>query len=62
MWPGQFNMVHLGDKGPYTDDQHLFVMIGGDGGTSPGGHTVFCNGNPANQWWPVCKHVLGEPP
>jgi hypothetical protein len=62
MWPGQVNMVHLGDKGPYTDDQHLFEMIGGDGGTSPGGHTVFCNSNPANQWWPVCKHVLGMPP
>jgi hypothetical protein len=62
MWPGQFVMVNLGDKGPYTADQHLFEMIGGDGGTSPGGHTVFCNDNPANQWWPVCKHVLGEPP
>ena len=61
-WPGQVVQVHLGDKGPYTDDQHLFQMNGGDGGTSPGGHTVFCNGNPANQWWPVCKHVLGEPP
>jgi hypothetical protein len=61
-WPGDVVMVHLGDKGPYTDGQHLFEMIGGDGGTSPGGHTVFCNSNPANQWWPVCKHVLGEPP
>jgi hypothetical protein len=61
-WPGQVVMVNLSDKGPYTDDQHLFEMIGGDGGTSPGGHTVFCNGNPANQWWPVCKHVLGMPP
>ena len=61
-WPGQIVQVHLGDMGPYTDDQHLFQMNGGDGGTSPGGHTVFCNGNPANQWWPVCKHVLGEPP
>jgi len=61
-WPGQVVQVHLGDKGPYTDDQHLFQMNGGDGGTSPGGHTVFCNSNPANQWWPVCKHVLGEPP
>jgi hypothetical protein len=62
MWPGDVVMVHLADKGPYTDGQHLFEMIGGDGGTSPGGHTVFCNSNPANQWWPVCKHVLGEPP
>jgi hypothetical protein len=62
MWPGQVVQVHLGDMGPYTADQHLFQMNGGDGGTSPGGHTVFCNGNPANQWWPVCKHVLGEPP
>jgi hypothetical protein len=61
-WPGQVVQVHLGDMGPYTADQHLFQMNGGDGGTSPGGHTVFCNGNPANQWWPVCKHVLGEPP
>jgi hypothetical protein len=62
MWPGQIVMVNLTDTGPYTADQHLFEMIGGNGGTSPGGHTVFCNSNPANQWWPVCKHVLGVPP
>jgi hypothetical protein len=61
-WPGQIVMVHTTDKGPYTADQHLFEMIGGDGGTTPGGHTVFCNDNPANGWWPVCKHVLGVPP
>ena len=24
MWPGSVVMVHLGDKGPYTADQHLF--------------------------------------
>jgi hypothetical protein len=60
-WPGQVVMVHTTSPGPYTDDQHLFEMIGGDGGTTPGGHTVFCNDNPANGWWPVCKHVLGQP-
>src|SRR5450432_204966 len=61
-WPGAVTMVTTTSPGPYTDDQHLFEMIGGDGGTTPGGHTVFCNDNPANGWWPVCKHVLGQPP
>jgi hypothetical protein len=44
----------------FTDDQHLFAMIG-SGPNSPGGHTVFCNDNPANGWIPVCKHVMGVP-
>ena len=42
----------------FTDDQHLFAMIG-MGPNSPGGHTVFCNDNPSNGWIPVCKHVMG---
>jgi hypothetical protein len=42
----------------FTDDQHLFAMIGSNP-TSPGGHTVFCNDNPMNGWIPVCKHVMG---
>ena len=61
-WPGVVTMVHTTSPGPYTDAQHLFEMVGGDGGTTPGGHTVFCNDNPVNGWWPVCKHVLGQPP
>ena len=59
MWPGVVTKVMTTSPGPYTPDEHLFEMIGGDGGTTPGGHTVFCNGNPVNGWWPVCKHVLG---
>jgi len=59
MWPGAVTMVTPTSPGPYTADQHLFEMVGGDGGTTPGGHTVFCNDNPANGWLPVCKHVLG---
>jgi hypothetical protein len=58
-WPGSVTMVTPTSAGPYTADQHLFEMVGGDGGTTPGGHTVFCNDNPANGWLPVCKHVLG---
>ena len=46
--------------GPYTSDQHLFAMIGGNGGITPGGHTVFCNDNPANGWTPLCKYVFGK--
>jgi hypothetical protein len=42
----------------FTDDQHLFAMIG-SGPNSPGGHTVFCNDNASNGWIPVCKHVMG---
>jgi hypothetical protein len=45
--------------GPYMMAQHLFEMVGGAGGTTPGGHTVFCNDNLQNGWLPVCKHVLG---
>ncbi|HXK20752.1 MAG TPA: hypothetical protein VNG33_23235 [Polyangiaceae bacterium] len=58
-WVGTVTMVTPTSPGPYTADQHLFEMVGGDGGTTPGGHTVFCNDNPANGWLPVCKHVLG---
>jgi hypothetical protein len=58
-WPGTVTMVTPTSLGPYTAEQHLFEMVGGDGGTTPGGHTVFCNDNPANGWLPVCKHVLG---
>ena len=35
-WPGQVVQVHVDDTGPYTADQHLFAMIGGNGGSSPG--------------------------
>jgi hypothetical protein len=58
-WVGPVTKVTPTSPGPYTPDQHLFEMVGGNGGTTPGGHTVFCNDNPMNGWWPVCKHVLG---
>jgi hypothetical protein len=58
-WPGTITMVTPTSPGPYTAAQHLFEMVGGEGGTTPGGHTVFCNDNPANGWLPVCKHVVG---
>jgi len=58
-WPGTVVKVTPTSPGPYTAEQHLFEMVGGDGGTTPGGHTVFCNDNPANGWLPVCKHVCG---
>jgi hypothetical protein len=57
-WVGDVVKVTPTSTGPYTADQHLFEMVGGNGGTTPGGHTVFCNDNPMNGWWPVCKHVL----
>jgi hypothetical protein len=58
-WPGTVTKVMPTSPGPYTAEQHLFEMVGGDGGTTPGGHTVFCNDNPANGWKPVCLHVVG---
>jgi hypothetical protein len=58
-WVGEVVNVTPTSPGPYTAGQHLFAMIGGMGGTTPGGHTVFCNDNPMNGWLPVCKHVLG---
>jgi hypothetical protein len=61
-WVGEVTNVLPTSPGPYTAAQHLFAMIGGNGGTTPGGHTVFCNDNPANGWLPVCKHVLGIAP
>jgi hypothetical protein len=62
MWPGQIVTVQPTSPGPYTADQHIFSMVGGAGANTPGGHTVFCSGNPLNGWWPVCKHILGEAP
>ncbi len=59
MWPGPITMVTLTSKGPYTPDEHLFEMIGGNGGISPGGHTVFCTDGMENLWAPVCRHVVG---
>jgi hypothetical protein len=58
-WIGEVVNVTPTSAGPYTAVQHLFAMIGGNGGSTPGGHTVFCNDNPMNGWLPVCKHVLG---
>jgi hypothetical protein len=60
-WPGTVTMVTLTmNQGPFTAEQHLFELIGGNGGISPGGHTVFCTDNVANLWIPVCKHVFGQ--
>jgi hypothetical protein len=57
-WDDDVTNIAPGDPGPYTATQHLFAMIGSNG-TSPGGHTVFCNDNPDNGWAPLCRHVLG---
>jgi hypothetical protein len=60
-WPGMvINVNPNGTPASYTSDQHLFAMIGGNGGTTPGGHTVFCNDNPVNGWIPLCKYVFGQ--
>jgi hypothetical protein len=60
-WPGMvINVNPNGTPASYTSDQHLFAMIGGNGGITPGGHTVFCNDNPANGWIPLCKYVFGQ--
>jgi hypothetical protein len=57
-WVGAVTNVMPNGMGTYTADQHLFAMIGSNG-SSPGGHTVFCNDNPSNGWIPVCTHVMG---
>ncbi len=58
-WAGTVtNVMPNGTPTSYTAEQHLFAMIGSNGGTTPGGHTVFCNDNPMNGWLPVCKHVM----
>jgi hypothetical protein len=60
-WPGTVtNVMTNGTPTSYTSDQHLFAMIGGDGGTTPGGHTVFCNDNPSNGWIPLCKYAFDQ--
>jgi hypothetical protein len=58
-WIPPVTNIMTTSPGPYTAAQYLFAMIGGNGGTTPGGHTVFCNNNPMNGWLPLCKHVLG---
>ena len=59
-WPGMVTNVTLTSPGPYTSTQHLFAMIGGNGGISPGGHTIFCTGGADDQWNPVCDYVAGQ--
>jgi len=60
-WPGTVvNVYPSGMPASYTSDQHLFALIGGNGGITPGGHTVFCNDNPMNGWIPLCKYVFGQ--
>jgi hypothetical protein len=60
-WPGNVvNVLPTGMPSSYTPDQHLFALIGGNGGITPGGHTVFCNDNPMNGWIPLCKYVFGQ--
>jgi hypothetical protein len=59
-WIGPPTNILPTSPGPYTPAQHLFAMIGGNGGVTPGGHTVFCNDNPANGWLPLCKYVLNQ--
>ncbi|HSZ81117.1 MAG TPA: hypothetical protein VLA14_02490 [Polyangia bacterium] len=60
-WPGTVtNVLPNGMPSSYTSDQHLFSMVGGNGGITPGGHTVFCNDNPANGWIPLCKYAFDQ--
>ena len=60
MWPGTVTNVYpTGMPASYTQDQHLFSMVGSNG-TSPGGHTVFCNDNPMNGWIPLCKYAFDQ--
>jgi hypothetical protein len=59
-WIGTPTNVLPNGMGTYMAPEHLFAMVGGNGGTSPGGHTVFCNNNPMNGWLPLCKYVLGQ--
>jgi hypothetical protein len=59
-WVGTPTNVTPTSPGPYMSSQHMFAMIGGDGGTTPPGHTVFCNDNPADGWLPVCKYVFAQ--
>jgi hypothetical protein len=60
-WVGTPTNVMPNGMGTYTPAQHLFAMVGGNGGISPGGHTVFCTNNPMNGWVPLCKYVMGVP-
>lgn len=60
-WVGAVTNVTPTSPGPYTAAQHLFAMIGGNGGVTPPGHTVFCNDNPMDGWLPLCRYVLGVP-
>jgi hypothetical protein len=60
-WDGTATNVLPNGMGTYTASQHLFAMVGGNGGISPGGHTVFCNNNPMNGWLPLCRYVMSVP-
>jgi hypothetical protein len=43
-----------------ANPQNPLSMIGGNGGVSPGGHTIFCTGGSNDQWNPVCDYVAGQ--
>lgn len=50
--------VPLKFEGPFNNG-HLFAMIGGDGGVSPGGHSIFCTTDPKNGWIAACNYLFG---
>jgi hypothetical protein len=55
-WVGPPISVKPGDLGPFTGG-HQIAMVGSNN-TSPGGHTIFCTGNPMNGWTSLCKYVF----
>jgi hypothetical protein len=56
MWVGPPKNVMPGDMGPFTG-AHQIVMVGSNA-HSPGGHTIFCTGDPMNGWTALCKYVF----
>jgi hypothetical protein len=55
-WIGPPINVMPGDMGPFTVG-HQIAMVG-QNDHSPGGHTIFCTGDPMNGWVALCKYVF----
>jgi hypothetical protein len=58
-WLGPPLNVHPGDMGPFgTPHQIAMVEPSPYGPHTPGGHTVFCTGDPMNGWLAICKYAF----
>jgi hypothetical protein len=57
-WQGPPINVHPGDMGPFAPGHQIAMVEPTQLPHTPGGHTIFCTGDPMNGWLPLCKYVF----